>query len=527
MTDPAQLYGHLVAAFNQRQWQQVLHIASSLLPLAPRHAGVSYITGVACMELQQMPAALGYLDQASHWEPTRADFAAQFAKALTMVRRTSEALEAADRALALMPEDHLTLDTLGVVYTQAHANERAATAFRRASRLAPKHAPYHFNLATALVAVGDIDEAEVELEACITLAPTFWMAHLTLSQLRKQTTASNHIERLQDLASTHTSDPMGQTYLHIALAKEHEDLGEHSRAFDHFTQGKSAGKAERDYVFEEDEALFDALIRAFPDVQAEGTAKGDPTDEPIFVIGMPRSGTTLVERIISSHPQVYSAGELQNFGVALKRATGSQTPSMLDLDVISRAQGVDWTKLGQSYLASTRPATGGKPHFIDKLPHNFLYVGFIANALPNARIICLRRDPIDSVLSNFRQLFAQKSPYYGYSFDLLDAGRYYVLFDRLMAHWKRVFPGRILEIPYEALVESQEQRSRELLDFCGLAWHENVMHFEKNEAPVATASAIQVRAPIYKSAVKRWKKYEGRLGELIELLEASGIDVDR
>lgn len=526
MTDPAQLYGHLVAAFNQRQWQRVLDIASELLPLAPRHAGVSYITGIACMELQQMPAALGYLDQASHWEPTRADFATQFAKALTMVRRTSEALEAADRALARSPDDPLTLDTLGVVYTQAHANDRAAVAFRRASALAPTHAPYRFNLATALVAMGDIDDAETELEACIALDPTFWMAHLTLSQLRKQTVASNHIERLQKLASAHTGDPMGQTYLHMAMAKEHEDLGEHPEAFDHFSLGKSAGKAQRDYTFEEDKALFDALIHAFPDVQQDAT-KGDPTDEPIFVIGMPRTGTTLVERIISSHPDVYSAGELQNFGVAFKRATGSQTPAMLDRDVITRARDVDWKMLGATYLTSTRPATGSKPHFIDKLPHNFLYAGFIARALPNAKIICLRRDPIDTVLSNFRQLFAQKSPYYGYSFDLLDAGRYYILFDRLLAHWKQAFPGRILEVHYESLVDAQEQHSRELLEFCGLAWHEGVMHFEKNDAPVSTASAIQVRAPIYRTAVKRWKKYESRLGELIELLTANGIPIER
>ena len=277
---------------------------------------------------------------------------------------------------------------------------------------------------------------------------------------------------------------MGQTYLHMALAKEHEDLDELPLAFDHFAAGKSAGKAQRDYSFEEDRTLFDALIQAFPDVQHDAIA-GDPTDEPIFVIGMPRTGTTLVERIISSHPDVYSAGELQNFAVALKRATGSRTPTILDLDVITRAREVDWKMLGEAYLTSTRPATGRKPHFIDKLPHNFLYAGFIARALPNARIICLRRDPIDTVLSNFRQLFAQKSAYYGYSFDLLDAGRYYVLFDRLMTHWKQVFPGRILEVHYESLVEAQEQHSRELLDFCGLSWHEGVMHFEKNDAPVS------------------------------------------
>ncbi|AIF46166.1 sulfotransferase [Dyella japonica A8] len=525
MAEPAHLYAQLVDAFNRRQWLQARAIAGRLLPMAPNDPGVSYITGVTFMELQEMPLALGFLHKATDLEPTRADYATQFAKALTMVRRTRDALHAADKALALRPTDAFTLDTLGVVYTQGHAHERAATAFRGAVELMPGQASYRFNLATALVAMGDIANAEQELEAAIGIDPTFWSSHLTLAQLRRQTPDHNHIARLQALAASHPQDEQAQTFVNMALAKEHEDLGEYPAAFDRLVRGKSSGKDKRGYSSRHDEALFDAITRQFP--AAPHAMAGDPTQEPIFVIGMPRSGTTLVERIISSHPGVFSAGELQNFGVVLKRLSGSTTFPMLDVDTVERSRDIDWTKLGADYLASTRPATGQQPRFIDKLPHNFLYAGFIAQALPNARIVCLRRDPVDTCLSNFRQLFSQLSPLYGYSFDLLDTGRYFVLFDRLMAHWRTVFPGRILEIEYEALVDAQEEHSRRLIDFCGLPWDDRCLQFEKNDAPVNTASAVQVRAPIYRTAVRRWKKYEAQLAPLLQLLEEAGIAFER
>ncbi|WP_426270463.1 sulfotransferase [Dyella kyungheensis] len=525
MTDPADLYAQLVQAFNQRQWQRARELAARLLPLAPDHGGVYYIAGIASLELGFMPYALGLLHKATDLEPGRADFAAQFAKALAMVRRSKEALAVADRAMALKPGDPFSFDTLGTVYTQSHAHERAAEAFGAASELEPRQAAYRFNLATSLVANGDMDAAERALETCIALDPTFWKAHLTLAQLRKQAPASNHTARLELLAASHPRDGDAQTYLHMALAKEYEDLGDYARAFDSLTRGKAPGKAMERYTRAADKAIFDALIESFPFPMTH--TNGDPTHEPIFVIGMPRSGTTLVERIISSHPDVYSAGELQNFGVLVKRLSGSATPELFDLDTVRRAQQLDWATLGSEYLASTRPATGHRPRFIDKLPHNFLYAGHIAHALPHAKIICLRRDPVDTCLSNFRQLFAALSSYYGYSFDLLDTGFHYLQFERIMAHWKRVMPGRVLEVSYEALVDHQEERSRELLAFCGLPWDERCLRFEANEAPVNTASAVQVRNSIYRTSMKRWKRYEAQLGPLLDLLTQAGVTIER
>ena len=523
MIDTNALLAQLSQAFNRRDWPGTRVLARQLLPGLPKHPLLRYIAGVAEMELQNMPMALTHLHLATELEPRRADFAVQFAKALTLVKMTREAREAADRTMALTPTDAATLDTLGVIFTQNHAHPEAVTAFEHAVELQPRHAPYRFNLATALVAVGKLGPAEVELEACIQIDPHWWKAHLTLAQLHRQTADSNHIARLESLLAGHDGDQEAQTYLHMALAKECEDCADYPTAFAHYTQGKAAAGKDRGYRIEQDEALFAAITASFAVPQA--VAQGCPTDEPIFVIGMPRSGTTLVERIISSHPDVHSAGELMNFGVALKRASGSRTPLLLDADTIARARVLDWTALGADYLASTRPATGHTPRFIDKLPHNFLYAGWIARALPFAKIVCLRRDPLDTCLSNFRQLFAPQSPYYAYSFNLNDTGRYYAMFDRLIAHWQRAFPGRILEVQYEDLVETQEASSRRLLDFCNLPWRDDCLRFEQNAAPVNTASAVQVREPVYRNALQRWRKYEPQLSELRDTLSRQGIDL--
>jgi len=526
MTDPAELYAQLTSAFKQRAWQRAQQLAERLLPLAPDHAGVHYIAGMAALELQQMPVALEYLRKAVVLDPVQVDFMVQFANALTLANRNRDAKVVADRAMTLSPQDPAKLDTLGVIYTQVGDYVSAVTVFRRAATLAPRHADYRYNLATAMLSVGDIDASEVEIETCLALDPHCWRAHLSLAQLRRQTTTHNHVKRLQALLSrigNDASDAHALVCLHMALAKEYEDLADYPAAFEHLVLGKTAG-ANRNYSIEREAALFAIIAETFPEPHV--SAAGCPSEEPIFIMGMPRTGTTLVERILSSHPDVHSAGELLNFAMSLKHLSGSQTPALIDVDTVSRTHNVDWKQLGELYLSSTRPGTAHRPRFIDKLPHNFLYAGFIANALPNAKIICLRRDPVDTCLSNFRQLFPPKSGRFDYSFDLLDTGRYYVLFDRLMAHWQRMFPGRILEVPYETLVDTQEASSRRLLEFCGLSWNDACLHFEENPSAVATASVVQVREPIYRSALQRWKKYAPQLGELQALLRDAGIRLD-
>jgi tetratricopeptide (TPR) repeat protein len=520
MSDPNKLFAQATMAYNQGNHRQAFDLAKGLLPVAPDHAQLHYLVGLSALDLNDMPNAVKYLQRAVKLDPLRSEYAAQFARALSLSNLHAVALAVVDRTLTLSLLNASTLDTLGVVLSRANEHERARVLYARAVSQEPSRVDLHGNLAKSLVCLGKLEAAEHELETCLDLEPRSWDVHLTLSYLRTQTVTNNHLERLQMLLPASAGNNIAQMQVHMALFKEYEDIADYSKAFGHLVTGKAAGKVGREYSPERQEALFAALTRALP--KPSTAAAGFPTDEPIFVIGMPRSGTTLVERIISSHPDVYSAGELTDFPIAFKRLSGSRTQTLLDLETIDCVPNFDWRRLGEAYLAGTRPATGHKPHFVDKLPHNFLYAGFIAQALPQAKIVCLRRDPMDTCLSNFRQLFSLRSTSYDYSFDLLDTGHYYVLFDRLMAHWQKLFPGRILEVDYETLVQSQDATSRHLLEFCGLPWDDVCLRFEDNPAPIATASAAQVRKPMYRNSLKRWKHYEAQLTDLQKLL----IDAD-
>lgn len=518
--NPAARYAEAVDALNRNAFDRAFSLAAELARVAPEHGGVHFIGGVAALHLERVGQAVALLERACVLSPHRADYHAQRARALAAARRFREAIDAADRAIAATPADPLTLDTLGVVLTQANEHGRAAELFRRAVELAPDVATFRFNLATSLMFAGALDDAEREYEACLALDPRYGRAHLALAQLRSHTRDDNHLDRLRTLLGT-SPDGEPSMYLHLAIAREQEDIGEYADAFAHLVAGKREGARGRGVDGSRDVRLFDALIDAFPAIPTVPAASR--SDEPIFVLGMPRSGTTLVDRILSSHPDVHSAGELQNFGAVLKSLSGSRTRELIDADTVHAASRCDLGSLGERYIASTRPGTGATRHFVDKLPHNFLYAGFIAAALPNAKLVLVRRHPMDVCLSNFRQLFALTSPYYDYSFDPCDTARYYVLFDRLMAHWRVLLGDRLLEVRYEHLVDHQEDATRTLLAHCGLAWHEACLAFEKNEAPVATASVVQVRSPMFRTSLERWKRYGAALDPMRAILEDAGI----
>ncbi|MFT3896435.1 MAG: sulfotransferase [Thermomonas sp.] len=510
------------AALRGGDWPRARQLAVDLIPDMPSSGAPLFMAGAAAIELGQMPFAVECLSRAASLNPARADYLAQLSRALASMRRLVDAFAAAEKAWMLMPRDPMTLDTLGVVFSQLNEHAKAAGVFQRLVESNPAQAGYRFNLATSLVFIGKAAAAEAELEECLRLDPSFWKAYPALAKLRRQTVDRNHIARLQAVLPA-ARDPGASIYVRMALAKEFEDLGRYPEAFGQLVQGKAPIRAAKGYSISRDEAMFQAIERNCTGTTS--SASGLRADAPIFVFGMPRSGTTLVERILSSHPDVHSAGESENFGIALKRASGSATPFMLDPDTVLRSRELDWAGLGGDYLARTRPDARGKPRFVDKLPQNFLYAAYIAKALPMARMICVRRDPMDTCLGNFRQLFALMSPYYDYSLDILDTGRYYVLFDRLMSHWERLLPGRILTVQYEALVRDQEACTRRLLEFCGLGWEEACLRFEDNASPVSSASTLQVREPMNSHSIGRWKNYEPQLASLRRLLEDAGIEI--
>lgn len=495
-----------------------------LLKQHRHHGGAYFLLGLIAASLSRYANAVEFLERAVDLEPARADYHAQLARCLSMLRQDRQAVSAVDRALALEPADALTLDTIGVVLSRCGDHARAVDVFRQAVRRSPRNPAFLFNLASSAKFTGDFDEAERCYEAAIAISPRFYKAHAALSGLRRQTADSNHIRRLEELLGNVGNDIDGELQLRHALASELEDLGDYDQAFAHLAAGNRRKRAQLRYSIDTDRRMFDALTRAFagplPDTD-------DSTGESqLFVVGMPRTGTTLAERILASHSQIRSAGELQALPLAVKRAAGTASREVLDADTIDRARTADHEQIGRAYLQAADEYRAGARFVLDKLPMNFLYAGFIRLALPAAKIICLRRHPLDTCLSNFRQLFALRFSYYNYAYDLEDTAHYYVLFDRLIAHWKRILPGRILEVSYEDLIADQAAQTQRMLAFCGLDMEESCLRFEDNPEPVATASAVQVREPVYSTSVARWKRYERQLRPARKILEQQGIRIE-
>lgn len=515
------------AALLAKRFGAAENYCRQILDSNPRSAEAHFVLAMIAVETGQTLPAAKLLQRSVAFAPGNAEYLAQLGRVLVMLNETAAATKAACRALELRPEDALTLDTIGCVFSFTGDHSRAIAPFMKATERQPDNSDFRYNLATSLRFMGDIDAACTEYEQIIQQNSTYYKAHWSLSNLQRQTSAQNHLKRLGDTLSGVGNNTEAQAFLHNALAKEYDDLDDADRSFEHLTRGKNLLRSKIDYSTDEDRRIFRCIRELFTTELLEQLPDNSTKDRPIFVVGMPRTGTTLVERIISSHSKILSAGEPRTLGLTLKRLSGSGTKQIIDADTVEKGLKISPALLASTYIDTLKQLAIQAPFIVDKTPLNFLYIGFIHRALPNAKIICVRRNPLDTCLSNFRHLFSPESaPYYRYSYNLLETGHYYLLFDEMMAHWERVLPERVLQVNYEDVVSDQEEQSRRLIDYCGLDWEPACLSFEKNQAPVATASSAQVRQPIYTSAAARWKRYEQHLQPLRDLLESHGIRIN-
>jgi tetratricopeptide (TPR) repeat protein len=506
---------------NQGRFLEAQRACEELIARDPRHADSFFLLGMAEDARGAVTKAADHVATAVDLSPN-AEYLAHFARILSRLQRNEAALDAATRAAGLDPREPLTLDTIGCVHSRLGRHETAIGFFTRAVAADPRHVEFRFNLAASLGFLGRFDEAEAHYEEILAAAPLFVKAHTALSLLRKQTPEHNHIPRLRKVLEN--APPALHLHIHYALAKELEDTGDHPATFTHLEAAGALRKRELGYKADFDKAIFAALRERFTHGPRHVT--GHNSDAPIFVVGMPRTGTTLVDRIISSHPDVTSAGELQTFPLSVKRLTQSPSRFVLDADTILRSRTIDAAALGKLYLEDSRNQRAESGRFVDKMPLNFLYAGFIAEALPHAKIVCLRRNPMDTVWSNFKHLFATNFSYYNYSYDLRDTAAYYLEFDALMAHWAKVMPGRVLEVRYEDIVDDLEGQARRIITHLDLPWADSCLNFHENDSAVATPSAAQVRRPIYKEAVGRWRRYADQLQPVSAFFAANGISTD-
>jgi tetratricopeptide (TPR) repeat protein len=501
-------------------------IAEHVARVQPKAAEAHFVLAMALAETGHVTHALGHVQKAVDLAPDNAEYGAQWARLLIQLQRDAEARAAATRARMLATDDPLVLDTIGCVLARLGDHGEALALFARAVRAQPDNLSFRFNYASSLGFFGLTDEAATQYEAMIACDPANGLAHHGLAGLRRVTAQTQHVARIEAAIATARSHA-DRVRLHYAAAKEHEDLGRTDAVHAHLDAANRAHKAHIGYDGQADAALFDALHAAFgrPGYFSGAGLNGAA---PIFVVGLPRTGTTLVDRILGAHAHVRSLGELQAMPLAVKRLSQSPSRLILDAGTIAGAEHAEPRAVAQAYLAQAQVQAGGTGGgaILDKFPLNFLYVGYIARAFPEARIVCLRRDPLDSVWSNYKHLFALASPYYGFSYDLLDCAHYYARFDALMALWRGLFPGRVLELGYEALLTDQEGQTRALLAHCGLPWDEACLAFHTAQGAVATPSAQQVRRPLNRDSVERWKAYAGPMAPVIELFRDRGIIAD-
>lgn len=512
---------HLLAAGDM---PQALAEAAQVLASEPKHAEANFVAAVASAESGRIGEALGHIKIAVEASPDNAEYLAQYARMLLLGRREGEAMTAARSGVAAGSDKPLVLDTIGCVFARLGAHDEALPLFERAVNADPEVVEYRFNLASTLGFFGRVDEAAAQYEAIIARQPAHGRAHLGLVGLRRSATFKQ-VKRIED-ALPAAQDPVERVRLHYAAAAVLETVGQNDQCFAHLANGNAIHRAALSYDFTADEAVFNAIRRAF-NRDLPLVADSTVTDAPLFVVGLPRTGTTLVDRILSSHPEVSSAGELQAMPLAVKQLSQTRSRLVLDPATVESLAGRSAQALGELYLGRARQNAGAaSARFTDKFPLNFLYIGWIVEALPNANIVCLRRGAMDTVWSNFKHLFATGSPYYRWSYDLMDTARYVLMFQRLMAFWRQRFPGRVHEVNYEQLVADQEVQTRRMLAHCGLGWDPACLDFHTNAAAVATPSAQQVRQPINARAVGRWRDYEAHLGEVMEFFIENGIPLD-
>jgi hypothetical protein len=450
------------------------------------------------------------------------------AQCLLALGRLEDACEAAAAAQLKAAPDPVLLDAIGSVFSHAADQQRALAAYDRAVMLAPNNPHFIFNRATVYRFLGRLAEAEADYDRVIALKPADYEAYTNRSELRTQTADSNHIGELEALLTLGIADWRGEVQIRYALAKEYEDVGGYGKSFHHLRLGATKRREHMRYDVATDVATVGWIMEAFADVPNESVQQhGDaPIEAPIFIVGLPRSGSTLVDRILGSHSNVRSAGELDHFALCIvdavrRRSAGAPLPRR---ELIVRSADLDFIALGRDYLERARYAAAGSVRFTDKMPLNYLYCGLIRRALPNAKIVHVTRRPMAACYAMYKTLFKDGYPF---SYDLQEIGRYYVGYRRLMDHWQAALPQVIYPLSYEALVADRRGETRKLLEFCGLEWQDACVEFHRNPSPTTTASAAQVRRRLYDSSVSQWRHYAAELTELSSLLNAAGINTNQ
>lgn len=509
--------GHFRALYNlahirmgRMDYQEAVKLLRRANARQHRSADGHNLLGVGLMRLARQAEALTHFQQAIALRPDFPEAHLNLADTLRHLRRSQEALTHYERAVALRRDWAEAEDGLGMALQELDRPEEALSHLDRALTLMPDFGLAHANRGYVLHMLGRLEEARQAIGRALELDPRRPTFYRLLGESVHFQRGDRHLIALLALEpGIEQMPPEDRMELHYALAKAYQDLSDPERAFRHLVSGNALKRQAVGYREQEALELLRQSRQLFTrEAVASLEGLGDLSEVPIFIVGMPRSGSTLVEQILASHPDVYGAGELKEFDGALERLGA-------DPDASAEFGGAELRKLGADYVSRLRRRAPSAPRITDKLPSNFRHIGLIHLALPNARMIHTRRNPIATCLSCFMNVMALP-----YTHDLAELGRYYRAYEELMAHWRVVLPpGAMLEVDYEAIVNDLEGQARRILAFCGLDWNDRCLRFDRTQRLVRTASKVQVRQPLYRDALQRWRLYQPFLRPLLDALE--------
>jgi tetratricopeptide (TPR) repeat protein len=430
--------------------------------------------------------------------------------------KAGEAIETLREVIRTDPDHGGAHKTLGTVLLGEGELEGAIASYRRAIALDPSDCTLYHNLGTALQQLGRLDQAAEAYQKALEINPDFTVSRRQLSGVKKFDPKDLDIPELQRQLKNEDLAEMQRAELYFAMAKSFDDIGDYDKAFSALQAANQIVRRDLEFSSERNSQYVNRMIDTFtPEFLAERKSFGSSSEVPVFIIGMPRSGTTLVEQIICSHPQVFGAGELMHMHKLFTAIPDQLKTKQRFPEVAAEIDETMTLQLAEDYLGYLRSLDDSATRITDKMPFNFRMLGAIAMVFPKARFIHTRRNPLDVCLSCY---FARFRDALDFSYNLLDVGHYYREYERLMAYWKSVLDIQLMEVQYEELVANQEEISRQMIKFCGLEWDDRCLSFHEKERPVLTASNWQVRQPMYSTSVERWRNYEKYLGPLMSVL---------
>ena len=498
------------------RFQEAVQVLLQVLKLNPQYAEAHCNIGAAFFGLEEYDKALAAYQNAIKIRPDYPEAYIGIAKYNQEKNNLEAAENAVRKAISLDPENAEAQSILGSILMETGFADQAEEAFQKALEIKPSSQTALTGLGTLQMEQGRLEEAEATFNAAIDTEADSVVAFASLAQVKKAKPGDNHVIELEKYLAEHGDIPRKKSMaIHFALGKCYDDIKDADKAFPHFAEGCRLKRQTIEYDVDSQSKYTREIMNVFSrEFIAQFEGVGCDSDIPIFVLGMPRSGTTLTEQIIASHPQVYGAGELPEMTRLSQNKVGNDKSSYPRNIAAYTAN--DFKALGEQYVASVRERNSDKAHITDKMPANFFYLGLIHLILPKAKIIHVKRNPVDTSLSCFTKIFNRGQ---FFSYDQVELGRFYREYVVLMEHWKKVLPeGSFYEVQYEDLVSDNENQAHKLIDFCGLEWNDACLEFHKTERNIRTASVTQVRQPIYKSSVERWRPYEAYLQPLLDTL---------